>query len=305
MVQSADPRPPASLRPADSSGSASEADRGTDAAKLDVEEERKAHEEESLNANTTHEVIRRKGAKELDRPIAALAWSGLAAGLAMGLSLVAEGTLRAYLPDAPWRPLIAKLGYSVGFLAVILGSQQLFTENTLTPIVPLMAKRTREMLRRVLTLWGVVLLTNLIGVAVFAWTVAATDLFSPEVKESFEAIAREAVEPTGWTLFARAIFAGWIIALMVWMLPAAESAELFVIVVMTWLVGVGHFAHIIVGSLEVFYLVARGGTTLDAYFLNYMLPTLGGNMVGGVTLVAALNHAQVTAGNKTRPAVGA
>ncbi|MGI8843339.1 MAG: formate/nitrite transporter family protein, partial [Gemmatimonadaceae bacterium] len=109
----------------------------------------------------------------------------------------------------------------------------------------------------------------------------------------------------GWTLFARAIFAGWIIALMVWMLPAAESAQLFVIVLMTWLVGVGHFAHIIVGSVEVLYLVASGGTSLDAYFLYYMLPTLAGNMVGGVTLVAALNHAQVTAGNKRRRAVGA
>ena len=296
MGQSGDHRPTAQSRPEASMTSGPEADRGTDAAELDAEEERKAHEEESLNANTTHEVIRRKGAKELDRPIAALAWSGLAAGLAMGLSLVAEGTLRAYLPDAPWRPLIAKFGYPVGFVAVILGSQQLFTEKTLTPIVPLMAKRTREMLRRVLTLWGVVLIANLTGAALFAWTAAATDVFSPEVKQSFEAIAREAVGPTGWTLFARAIFAGWIIALMVWMLPAAESAELFVIVIMTWLVGVGHFAHIIVGSLEVFYLVARGGTTFDAYLLSYMLPTLGGNMVGGVTLVAALNHAQVTAG---------
>lgn len=298
MGQSSDPRPPASLRPTDSSARASNADRGSDAAQLDADEERKAREEESLNASTTHEVIRHKGAKELERPIAALAWSGLAAGLAMGLSLVAEGTLRAYLPDAPWRPLIAKFGYPVGFVAVILGSQQLFTENTLTPIVPLMAKRTREMLRRVLTLWGVVLIANLIGAAVFAWTAASTNVFSPEVKESFEAIAREAVEPTGWTLFARAIFAGWLIALMVWMLPAAGSAQLFVIVLMTWLVGVGHFAHVIVGSVEVLYLVARGGTSLDAYFLNYMLPTLGGNMVGGVTLVAALNHAQVTAGNK-------
>ncbi len=305
MGHSADPRPPASLRPADSSGSASEAVRGAGAARLDADEERKAREEESLNASTTHEVIRRRGAKELERSIAALAWSGLAAGLAMGLSLVAEGTLRAYLPDAPWRPLIAKFGYPVGFVAVILGSQQLFTENTLTPIVPLMAKRTREMLRRVLTLWGVVLLANLTGAALFAWTAAATDVFSPQVKQSFEAIAREAVEPTGWTLFARAIFAGWIIALMVWMLPAAESAQLFVIVIMTWLVGVGHFAHIIVGSVEVLYLVASGGTTFGAYLLNYMLPTLAGNMVGGVTLVAALNHAQVTAGSKRRSAVGA
>ena len=282
----------------DAAVTAAEADRGVNAAKLDEKEERKVAEEESLNANTTHEVIRRHGAKELERTVAALAWSGLAAGLSMGLSLVAEGALRAYLPDVPWRPLVSKLGYPVGFLVVILGSQQLFTENTLTPIVPLMAKRTRDMLRRVLTLWGVILVANLAGGALFAWTVASTDIFSPDLKEAFEAIGREAFQPRGWSLFGRAVFAGWIIALMVWMLPAAESAQLFVIVIMTWLVGVGHLAHIVVGSIEVLYLVAGGGTTLGAYLLNYMLPTLAGNMVGGVTLVAALNHAQVAAGKK-------
>ena len=283
----------------DAAGTAAEGDRGVDAAKLDEKEERKVAEEESLNANTTHEVIRRHGAKELERTVAALAWSGLAAGLSMGLSLVAEGALRAYLPDVPWRPLVSKFGYPVGFLVVILGSQQLFTENTLTPIVPLMAKRTRAMLRRVLTLWGVVLVANLAGGALFAWAAAATDVFSPELKEAFTAIGREALEPRGWSLFGRAVVAGWIIALMVWMLPAAESAQLFVIVIMTWLVGVGHLAHIIVGSIEVFYVVAGGGTTLGAYLGSYMLPTLVGNMVGGVTLVAALNHAQVAAGKKS------
>src|SRR5690242_21471880 len=87
----------------------------------------------SIRAHVVHEAIRVEGEEELHRRSSALAWSGLAAGLSMGFSLLAEGVLRSAIPDTPWRPLVSKLGYTVGFLVVILGRQQLFTENTRTP----------------------------------------------------------------------------------------------------------------------------------------------------------------------------
>lgn len=275
----------------------SQEDRGSEAAELDSQEERKANEEETVNALVTHEVIRREGTKQLERPPSALAWSALAGGLSMGLSMVAEGVLHAHLPDAPWRPLVAKLGYPVGFLAVILGSQQLFTENTLTPIVPLMAKRTAEMFRKVATLWGIVFVMNLVGTLLFALAIAHTSAFSPEVKHAFGAIGRQAMEGSSMTIFVKAIFAGWIIALLVWMLPASGSAKVFVIIVMTWLVGAGQLAHVIVGSAEVFHLAATGATTWGRALAHFIFPTLLGNIVGGVSIVAAINHAQVVAGN--------
>lgn len=272
-------------------------DRGKEAAELDFQEEQKANEEEKVSAVVTHEVIRREGTKELERPPSAIAWSALAGGLSMGLSMVAEGVLHAHLPDAPWRPLVAKLGYPVGFLAVILGSQQLFTENTLTPIVPFMAKRTSEMFRKVATLWGIVFVMNLVGTLLFALAIAHTSAFSPEVKHAFDAIGRQAMEGSSMTIFVKAIFAGWIIALLVWMLPASGSAKVFVIIVMTWLVGAGQLAHVIVGSAEVFYLAALDGTTWGRALSHFIFPTLLGNIVGGVSIVAAINHAQVVAGN--------
>src|SRR3954471_15129029 len=131
-------------------------------------QQKKAQEAESLDAKTTYEVVRREGTRELERSSDALFWSGLAAGLSMGFSFLSEGLLRSRLPDTEWRTLIAKSGYSVGFLIVILGSQQLFTENTLTPIVPLLHKWTTKTLRNVLRLWVVVLIANLIGSFVFA-----------------------------------------------------------------------------------------------------------------------------------------
>jgi formate/nitrite transporter FocA (FNT family) len=265
---------------------------------LEENERQKADEEESLNASITYEVIRREGEKELERSPQALAWSGLAAGLSMGFILVAEGLLRSHLPDSSWRPLVAKLGYSVGFLIVILGSQQLFTENTLTPIVPLLTRKSGEMLGRVLRLWAIVLVTNLLGTIIFAWVVARTTLFDMEVHRAFLGLASEALRGDFATTFVRAVFAGWLIALLVWMLPGAETEQVPVIVGMTYLVGIAGLAHIIAGSTEVAYLVARGAATWGDYFGRFVAPTLLGNTLGGVTLVAALNHAQVTGGKR-------
>jgi formate/nitrite transporter FocA (FNT family) len=267
---------------------------------LDADEQRKAEEEESLNANLTYEVIRREGEKELARSPYALAWSGLAGGLAMGFSFVAEGILRSHLPDVPWRPLITKLGYPVGFLMVSLGSQELFTENTLTPVVPYLVDRTREKFAKLRNLWGVTLLANLIGTVLFASALALTGIFEPEVKRAFAEIGHETLKPDSITVLLRGIFAGWLIAAMVWMIPASSTAQPVVITVMTYLVGIGTFAHVIVGSTEVLYLVVSGQATIGEYLFGFLIPALTGNVIGGLTLVAGLNHAQVVSGGKKK-----
>ena len=243
-----------------------------------------------------YEVIRREGEDELRRTVSALAWSGLAAGLSMGFSLVAMGLLRSRLPDTPWRPLVVNFGYSVGFLIVILGRQQLFTENTLTPILPLLSKPSGETLWRVARLWAVVLATNLVGALAFAAVIGHTGVFRPPVREAFAQIGGEAVDGSFGIILLRAIFAGWLIALMVWLLPGAEAARLMIIVIITFLVGIAGFAHIIAGSVEVFYVMTTGSVSWVHGIVGWLVPTLLGNIIGGVSLVAALNHAQVTAG---------
>ena len=116
------------------------------------------------------------------------------------------------------------------------------------------------------------------------------------MKAAFLAIGLEAIEPTPGTLFLRAIFAGMLIALMVWMLPAAKTAHIWVIVVMTWLVGAASLAHVIVGSVETSYLAWSGAASVGTYLWHFMLPTLAGNTLGGVGLVALVNHMQVMSG---------
>jgi formate/nitrite transporter FocA (FNT family) len=272
-----------------------QAQEGGDSGKQ-ASEAREAEERSSPSGRIVYQAILKEGEEELDRATAALFWSGLAAGLSMGFSMVAEGLLRNYLPDEGWRPLVAKLGYSAGFLIVILGRQQLFTENTLTPILPLLKRRPKATLANVARLWGVVLVANLLGALVFALVIAHTSAFDPTIQATFAELGRDALQNGPGTIALRGIFAGWLIALMVWLLPFAESARIWVIILITYLVGLGEFPHVIAGATETFTAAAAGHATWAYVVLGYVLPTLAGNIVGGVTLVAMLNHAQVTAG---------
>lgn len=259
---------------------------------LTEREQHEVHERSAPRTEVVYEAIRKEGENELKRSPPTLAYDGLTAGLSMGFSFVAEALLRSHLPDATWRPTVVSLGYSVGFLMVVMGRQQLFTENTLTVILPLLRNFDAFTLKRVLKVWAVVLAANLLGAFLFALVIGHTDLFRPEVRAAFGDLGHEALEG-GWGLtLIRGIFAGWLIALMVWMLPAAESARVLVVIIMTYVVAFGGFAHIIAGSVELFYVVTTGAASWSDYF-GWMLPTLLGNIIGGTTLVAALGHAQV------------
>jgi formate/nitrite transporter FocA (FNT family) len=265
------------------------------------EERRDAKKRASPSAAVVYEAIRTEGNDELGRSTAALAWSGIAAGLSMGFSLVAQGLLRAHLPNADWSPLLWRLGYTMGFLVVVLGRQQLFTENTLTAIIPLLAppvegETPRATVANVARLWVVVLLSNLIGALIFACAVARTDAFSPEVRRAFDHICAEALQAGFASNLLRGIFAGWLIALMVWLLPVARTSRVTVIVLITYLVGLGELTHVVAGAVEVFYLPFRGAAGFLHVLWRYVCPALLGNVIGGVTLTTALNHAQVVAG---------
>jgi formate/nitrite transporter FocA (FNT family) len=267
---------------------------------LSEEEQKEARERTSISAPVVHEAIRRDGEEELQRPVSALAWSGLAAGLSMGFSFVTEGLLHHYLPATEWQPLVVSIGYPFGFLLIIIGRQQLFTENTLTAVIPLLARRNLVTLVSVLRLWAVVLAANLVGAHLFAWVLANTPMFPPEFQPGFHAIATQAADVSFWTAILRGVFAGWLIAMVVWMLAAVDSGRIAIIVILTYVVGLAGLTHIIAGSVEVLYLVMADERNWFAYLGGYMVPTLIGNILGGVALVSALNHAQVVSGRPRR-----
>jgi formate-nitrite transporter family protein len=261
-------------------------------------EKKQVEERLAIGANVVYETIRLEGEQELQRTASALAWSAFAAGLSMGFSFVAEGLLMAHLPDAPWRLLITRLGYSVGFLIVVLGRQQLFTENTLTVVLPFLLRKDGKTLGRMLRLWAIVLTLNLCGTFLFALCVAKIPIFDARMQACLTEIGAAHLGASFGIALVRSVFAGWLIALMVWLLPAAESARVSIIIIITYLIGLGEFNHIIAGSTTVFYLVAKGDISFATYLTQFFAPVVVGNVIGGFSLVAALGHAQVVGGRE-------
>lgn len=241
-------------------------------------------------ARVIHEIIREDGERELGRSVSALAWSAVGAGLSMGFSFLTMALLRGGLPETQWTHLISSLGYTIGFLIVVLGRQQLFTENTLTAVLPLLIRMDSKTLVQLLRLWTIVLIFNIVGTFVFAWLISHQALFDPQINKALTSIAEEAVKDSFWPMLIKAMLAGWLIALMVWLIPGAGPSRLFLILIITYVVALGHFSHSVAGSVEAAYHLFRGGFGLDGYLTHFLIPTVIGNTIGGVSLVAILNH---------------
>lgn len=252
-------------------------------------------DEEALpsRAAAVHEQIRQEGEKELERDGLALLFSAIAAGLSMGASLMAKGIFQANLHDVPGGFLLENLGYTFGFIIVIMARQQLFTENTVTAVLPIMHKPSGSNLLLLLRLWGLVLVGNLVGTALAALAFTHMPIFDDAVRSAFVSISQKVMENTPGEMFANAVVSGWIIATMVWMFPSAGGAKIWIIILMTWLVALGDLAHIVVGSVEIFYLVFNGEIPWQQFIWPFALPTLAGNIIGGTFIFALISHAQI------------
>lgn len=260
---------------------------------LSVDEEQEVSHSQPPRAAVLHEIIRYQGDQELERTLAALWWSALAAGLSMGLSLMAMGLFYARLPEGDGAQVVASIGYSAGFLAVILARQQLFTENTLTAVLPVMTAPTLANFGRLLRLWGVVLFGNLAGTLLVAWVMLELPIFDSKTDVAFLEVGRKVMKNDISQMFAKGIVSGWMIATMVWMIPSMEHAKIWIILMITYLMALGDFTHIVVGSVEVSYLVWAGDETWSRFWLEFALPTLAGNIIGGSFIFALISHAQV------------
>lgn len=244
-------------------------------------------------AAAVHEQIRQEGEKELERDGLALLFSAIAAGLSMGASLMAKGIFQVNLHDVPGGFLLENLGYTFGFIIVIMARQQLFTENTVTAVLPVMHKPSGSNVLLLMRLWGLVLLGNLIGTALAALAFNHMPIFDDAVRGAFVTISQKVMENTPGEMFANAVVSGWIIATMVWMFPSAGAAKIWIIILMTWLVALGDLTHIVVGSVEILYLVFNGDLSWQQFIWPFALPTLAGNIIGGTFIFALISHAQI------------
>jgi formate/nitrite transporter FocA (FNT family) len=261
--------------------------------KREGREARQIEERSEPATPVIYEIVRKRGDEEMARPATSLWWSGIAAGLSMSFSLLTQAILFTHLPDAPWRELAVSAGYPVGFLIVILGRQQLFTENTITAVLPVMKHFTIGNLVRLSRMWAIVFVANMIGTVFAAYFCTLTPVITPELRGAMLDVSAQIMRNAWVPMFFKAISAGFLIACTVWLIPGAETAKFWVISLFTFLIGAGGFAHIVAGSFETFMLVANG--RLDALTMlgGFIVPTLLGNIVGGSVLFALISYAQV------------
>lgn len=239
-----------------------------------------------------YEVVRQEGENELRRPLASLWWSGIAAGIGISTSVLAEGLLHGNLPDQGWRSLVASFGYTIGFVIVVIGRLQLFTENTITAVLPLFANWSRMHFVNTLRLWGVVLAANLIGVLGTAVLFTHAGLVSDPALAMMLEVSQHAATYSMLDAMLLGIPAGFLVAAIVWILPNAEGSEVLVVVMLTYVMALGGFTHVVVGSGELFLLLFDG--TLDsAYVITRIIAIMLGNVIGGTGLFALLAYGQV------------
>lgn len=241
-----------------------------------------------------YRAISRAGCHELSRPFSALWWSGVAAGLAISMSVLCKGILTALVPEATWAPAVTNWGYSVGFLLVIMGRLQLFTENTVTPILPLLSSPSMARLGQTGRLWLIVLSANMTGTFLAALLMAHGGVIPPFAMEGVLTVSRHYAKVAPLDHLLWGMPAGFLIASLVWLLPRVEGAgEVLIIALVTYFIGLGGFSHVVAGSTELFFVVLKGELALGPAIAGGIIPALIGNVIGGTVIFAALTYAQV------------
>ncbi|MDB5691839.1 MAG: formate/nitrite transporter family protein [Alphaproteobacteria bacterium] len=260
---------------------------------LSETEEQEVEERSPPRARIVHAAVIKQGEDELDRPAASLFWSGLAAGIAIMASVWAQGGLHQRLPDAPWRELVAGLGYTLGFIIVILGRMQLFTEHTMVAVLPLAKEPNRRNLARTARLWSVVFAGNVIGAASMAALCVHARIVSPELLGAMLDVSGKLLDKSASEILLQGVPAGFLIASVAWIRSAADDSGFWIVLVLSYGIALGGFTHVIAGAAEAFLLLWAGKAGIGWVFGTFLVPAFVGNVIGGTGLFAMLAHAQV------------
>lgn len=260
---------------------------------LSDNEKQEVEERKGSSSRVIHEVVREEGEDELARPSLSLMFSGLVAGFAITASLLGEVFLHAGLPDTPWRPLVESLGYTLGFIIVIMGRLQLFTESTVTAVLPLAAKPSVRKLVAMLRLWSIVFLSNMAGTLAVSLMLNSDLLLSPEHQAAMLALSQEVFAHDALHILMLGIPSGFLVGAIAWILPNSREDQIWVIFFLTYLIALGGFSHVVAGSGEAWYMWLSGHASLGRAVGGVILPSLAGNILGGSVLFAVMSHGQV------------
>ena len=249
------------------------------------------------SAEDIYQQVATNARQELKRSNASLAISGFGGGAFMGLSALGTAIAAALLGESASAHMISRMFYTLGFIVVIIGRSQLFTENTLYPVALVLAEK-RE-LWRTLRLWAVVLPANVVGAFAFAALVSWTPALNPKYVESLSHLGANATAHSASAVFWSGVIGGWLIALAAWLVSGSHSitGSVAVIWLVTYIVGLGDFAHCIATSCEILVTVLTHHAAWITY-PKWLIPAVLGNICGGVGLVTILEYGQVIYGEE-------
>ncbi len=251
------------------------------------------------SAREIFEQVAQNARDELKRPMLALAFSGFAGGIFMGLTALGNAIVLAMLGDSAKIQVVAKMLYPLGFIVVILGRAQLFTENTLYPVALVLAEKRHFW--KTMRLWFTVLPANVLGAFAFAALATLTEAINPHVIYALAHLGAESVQRNAAGIFWSGVMGGWIIATAAWLVSGSHSitGSVMIIWMLTFVVGMGNFAHCIAGSGEVFAAVLTRQIPWSS-FPAWFFPAVMGNICGGVGMVTLLEYGQVMTGTTIR-----
>ncbi|HEV2072163.1 MAG TPA: formate/nitrite transporter family protein [Thermomicrobiales bacterium] len=237
------------------------------------------------------------GAKRLRRPLLGDAITAFTGGMSVSFGAVAMVTAAAAMGggiDSPSTALlVGSLVFPVGFLILLVGKTELFTENFLLPVAAVL--KGRGDLRQLGSLWGTTLAFNLLGALVFALLISRNHVISPGPAEEMIALATHSVNYSLWTAFIKALFAGWLMTTLTWLLVAAVGFGPRI--AMIWAIGalivLGQFNHVIISAAEIFIAMLLGADiTFGDWVMRNFLPALAGNIFGGLVFETMLQYIQ-------------
>ncbi|WP_321111952.1 formate/nitrite transporter family protein [Halorussus salinisoli] len=243
-----------------------------------------------------------EGLEELERPSDGLFLSGISAGLDIGFGPLLMAVVLTVVGGSwgdPLTRIVVANAYAVGFIFVIEGRSELFTEHTARATLPVLDGRATvgELAR----LWALVYGGNVLGGSVFAvamvWFAPAYGIVDPS---AFTEIALHLTEHGPWILLAGGVVAGWLMGLLSWLLTAARESISRIVVV--WLVttsiGLAHLPHSIAGNVEVLAGTLVSPTISLAQYAGFLALATVGNAIGGSVFVALLKYGHVVRGEE-------